>query len=221
MKNLTRREQVLLFALLAILITAGFFLLVIQPLNKDIAANQAKLNELEGKKSEIDLKLASENAITANLEKATLAVNDKFARIESPLFAADFEKWTLPYLVNNQVVMTSLTVSEPELSAPNIPTYQNVGFSYELRDLVDSYNQVVENAKTIPMTEAQLVHSTVEFKFNTTYEIYVKFLDEIAFWDTTVFVTNTFYDFTQSSGTVRVEYYTSEKIITEKVPELN
>lgn len=221
MKNLTRREQVLLFALLAILITAGFFLLVIQPLNKDIAANQAKLNELEGKKSEIDLKLATENVITANLEKATLAVNDKFARIESPLFAADFEKWTLPYLVNNQVVMTSLTVSEPELSAPNIPTYQNVGFSYELRDLVDSYNQVVENAKTIPMTEAQLVHSTVEFKFNTTYEIYVKFLDEIAFWDTTVFVTNTFYDFTQSSGTVRVEYYTSEKIITEKVPELN
>lgn len=221
MKNLTRREQVLLFALLAILITAGFFLLVIQPLNKDIAANQAKLNELEGKKSEIDLKLASENAITANLEKATLAVNDKFARIESPLFAADFEKWTLPYLVNNQVVMTSLTVSEPELSAPNIPTYQNVGFSYELRDLVDSYNQVVENAKTIPMTEAQLVHSTVEFKFNTTYEIYVKFLDEIAFWDTTVFVTNTFYDFTQSSGTVRVEYYTSEKINTEEVPELN
>lgn len=221
MKNLTRREQVLLFVLLTILIIAGFFLLVIQPLNKDIAANQAKLAELEGKKAEIDLKLASEASITANLEKATLAVNDKFARIESPLFAADFEKWTLPYLVNNKVVMTSLTVSEPDLSAPIVPTYQNVGFSYELRDLVDSYNQAVENAKTIPMTEAQLVHSTVEFKFKTTYAIYVKFLDEIAFWDTTAFVTNSFYDFTQSAGTVRVEYYTSEKIITEEKPVLD
>jgi len=219
MKNLTRREQILIFVLLAFLFIAGFYLLIIQPLNKDITANRAKLADLESKKAEIDLKIAMENAINTNLEKAIVSVTGKFDQIESPLFAADFERWSLPYLFGNGVSMTGFTVSEPELSVPNVPTYQDMGFSYELRDLVDSYNQVAENTKSIPMSEAQLVRTTVEFKFNTTYAVYVKFLDEIAFWDTTAFVTQSSFDFTQSSGMVRVEYYTSEKIIDESVVE--
>jgi len=219
MKNLTRREQILMFVLLAFLFIAGFYLLVIQPLNKDIAANRAKLADLESKKAEIDLKIAMENAINTNLEKAIVSVTGKFDQIESPLFAADFERWSLPYLFGNGVSMTEFTVSEPELSVPNVPTYQDMGFSYELRDLVDSYNLIAENTKSIPMSEAQLVRTTVEFKFRTTYAVYLKFLDEIAFWDTTAFVTQSSYDFTQSSGTVKVEYYTSEKIINEPVAE--
>jgi len=219
MKNLTRREQVLLFVLMGFLIIAGFFLLIIQPLNKSIDANKAKLAELENKKSEIEMKFATESAINTNLERALTSVNDKFAKIESPLFAADFERWSIPYLVNNKVTMTSLAVSDPELSAPNVPTYQNNGFTYELRDLVDSYNQAVASAKTIPLTETQLVRTTVEFKFKTTYAVYVKFLDEIAFWDTTAFVTQSAFDFTQSTGVVKVEYYTSEKPLVEPVVE--
>lgn len=219
MKNLTRREQVLMFVLLAFLFIAGFYLLVIQPLNNDIAANRAKLADLEGKKADIDLKIAMENAINTNLEKAIVSVTGKFDQIESPLFAADFERWSLPYLFGNGVSMTEFTVSEPELSVPNVPTYQDMGFSYELRDLVDSYNLVAENTKSIPMSDAQLVRTTVEFKFRTTYAVYLKFLDEIAFWDTTAFVTQSSFDFTQSSGTVKVEYYTSEKIIEEPIAE--
>lgn len=215
MKNLTRREQILLFVLLCIVFIAGFFLLVIQPLDKKLTLNRTKLTELENTKADIELKFSMEPSIDTNLKKAIASVSDKFDRIESPLFAADFERWSLPYLAGNGVTMTGLTVSDPELSSPDVPTYQEIGFEYELRGLVDSFNKAIKKTTSIPVTEVQLVRTTVEFKFLTSYPVFQKFLDEIAFWDTTAFVSNSSYDFTQSSGMVRVVYYTSEKIITE------
>lgn len=219
MKNLTRREQVLLFVLLCIVFIAAFFMLVIQPLDTKIATNRSKLTELENKKADIELKLSMEASIDKSLEKASVLVGSKFDRIESPLFAADFERWSVPYLLGNGVTMTGLTVSDPELSSPEVPTYQELGFEYDLRKLVEDYNKTVETTTSILVTDAQLVRTTVEFKFVSSYPVFQRFLDEIAFWDTTIYVTHSSFDFTQSSGTVKVECYTSEKILLEPATE--
>ena len=210
--KLTRREQFLLFILSTILIVGAFFFFVFMPLNKDIAAKEAKLNSLRSEKIAMEAKLLIENKIQADLEAATLLVNEKFNQIESPLFSGEFERWTLPFMTRHAVIMTGFEVGESVVSAPENPTYINAGYPYKVHELVDSYNQIKTESRTIPTTDAELVRTIVSFKFKTSYAVFSSFMDEIAFWDTTVFVTYANYDFTQGTGTVRVDYYTISKL---------
>jgi len=215
--KLTKREQFLLFILTTTLVVAAFFFFVFGPLNKDIAANQAKLNSLNAEKMTMEAKLMIENKIKADLEAAIVAANEKFSNIESPLFSAEFERWALPFLTRSGVVMTGFEVVGPDVSKPENPTYVNAGFPYKVRELVDSYNQIKTGSTTIPTTDAELVRTIVTFKFKSTYPAFNTFLDTIAFWDTTAFVTHANYDFTQGSGIVTVDYYT----ITKLTPQPN
>lgn len=215
----TKREQVLLFILASITIVAAAFVFVIMPLNKSIEDNTVRLQELESQKTVMEAKLMLENRIESDLVAAIAKVNEKFSRIESPLFAAEFERWSLPYLTKNAVAMVSLEVADPFLSTPEVPLYVNAGFQYHVRELVDSYNQTIAESNTIPTTEAELVRTVVKFNFKTSYVVFSNFLDEIAFWDTTAFVTHSFYDFAQQSGTVTIDYYTITKL--EDQPNTN
>lgn len=215
--KLTKREQFLLFILSTALVIAAFFFFVFAPLNKDIDANQAKLNTLNAAKMTMEAQLLIENKIKKDLEDAIVTANEKFSHIESPLFSAEFERWTLPFLTQSGVVMTGLSVVGPDVSKPENPTYVNAGLPYKVRELVDSYNQIKAGTKTIPTTDAELVRTIVTFKFRTSYAIFSSLLDTIAFWDTTAFVTHANYDFTQGSGIVTVDYYT----ITKLTPQPN
>lgn len=217
--KLTKREQVLIFVLASIGIVAAAFVLIINPLNKTIEENTIKLQDLENKKMVIEAKLLMEDKVEADLIAAIARVNEKFSRIESPLFAAEFERWSLPYLTKNAVAMVSFEVSSPFLSTPEVPLYVNAGFQYHVRELVDNYNQTLINSNVIPTTEAELIRTVVKFNFKTSYVVFSNFLDEIAFWDTTAFVTHSFYDFSQQAGTVTVDYYTINKI--EDQPNTN
>ena len=210
--KLTRREQFLLFILSAILVVAVVFIFVIGPLNKNIAANQSKLDILTSEKTTMESKLLVESRVKSDLEKAIVVANEKFSLIESPLFSAEFERWSLPFLTRNGVVMSDFAVGEPTLSTPGNPKYSNSGFLYKVRELVDSYNLVKVGSTTIPTTDAKLVRTIATFKFKTSYAAFNSFLDEIAFWDTTAFVTHANYDFTQGSGMITVDYYTITKL---------
>jgi len=213
--RLTKREQVLLFLLATIGVVAAAVVLVINPMNKMIEENRVKLQDLENQKIIIESKLLLENKIEADLEAAIITVNEKFSRIESPLFSAEFERWSLPYLTKNNVAMVSFEVGDPFLSVPEVPLYVNAGFQYHVRELVESYNQTIAESNTIPTTEAELVRTVVRFEFKTSYVVFSNFLDEIAFWDTTVFVTNSNYDFAQQAGTITVDYYTITKLVEQ------
>lgn len=213
--KLTKREQVLLFLLATIGVVAAAVVLVINPMNKTIAENRVKLQDLQNQKTIIESKLLLENKIEDDLEAAIVTVNEKFSRIESPLFSAEFERWSLPYLTKNNVAMVSFEVADPFLSTPEVPLYVNAGFQYHVRELVDSYNQTVAESNTIPTTEAELVRTVVKFNFKTSYVVFSNFLDEIAFWDTTAFVTHSNYDFTQQAGTITVDYYTITKLVDQ------
>ncbi|MGB7595903.1 MAG: hypothetical protein WBL80_10145 [Erysipelotrichaceae bacterium] len=215
--KLTKREQFLLFILTTALVIAAFFFFVFSPLNKDIAANQAKLNTLKAEKMTMEAQLMIENKIKTDLEAVIVTANEKFSHIESPLFSAEFERWTLPFLTRSGVIMTGFEVGQPAISKPENPTYVNAGFPYKVRELVDSYNQIKAGTTTIPTTDAELVKTIVTFKFQTSYAVFSGLLDTIAFWDTTAFVTHANYDFTQGSGIVTVDYYT----ITKLTPQPN
>jgi len=213
--RLTKREQVLLFLLATIGVVAAAVVLVINPMNKMIEENRVKLQDLENQKIIIESKLLLENKIEADLEAAIITVHEKFSRIESPIFSAEFERWSLPYLTKNNVAMVSFEVGDPFLSVPEVPLYVNAGFQYHVRELVESYNQTIAESNTIPTTEAELVRTVVRFEFKTSYVVFSNFLDEIAFWDTTVFVTNSNYDFAQQAGTITVDYYTITKLVEQ------
>ena len=201
--------------MLLIGIVAVFISLIIMPLNAKITASKAELSLLLDKKALIDAKLPLATTVNNNLEKATAKVNEGFAQIESPLFSAEFERWALPFLTKYGVTMTKLEVNDPVVTAPSIPSYENNGYQYNIRSLVDSYNQTKLAVSTIPTTSAELIKTSMKFTFNSSYVVYRSFLDTISSWNTTAIVTASDYKFDDHSGIVQVDYYTVDKLKDE------
>lgn len=209
--KVTRRERNLLAFLMFIGTIALVYVFVITPLQNSIDTQKNLKATLTDQKALIDAQLLAGTGLNAKVQKALDDVNLEFTKIEAPISSEEFELRLQPILVINDIDIISWIVNDPIITTPNLPTYENTGYVYKLRELVDNYNGKGTPESKIPISNSELVMTTVIFTFSSSYADYVEVLDAIVGWDSTVFVSATSRDNTTGEAVIAIDFYSIEK----------
>jgi hypothetical protein len=207
----TKRERNLLYFLLFVATITLTVVLVIMPLQSSIDSQKATKSNLETQKALIEVQLAAGTGMDAKISDALAAVETAYAKIQSPISSEEFEQKILPVLVLNDIRIKSWIVNDPVVTKPNLPTFEKENYLYKIKELVDSYNGIVEPESRIPITETQLVMTNVNFSFTSTYADYVEVLDAIRGWDSTIFVSTSTRDYSTGEAIISIDFYSIEK----------
>ncbi|KAF0223929.1 MAG: hypothetical protein FD179_1614 [Erysipelotrichaceae bacterium] len=209
--KVTRRERNLLAFLLLIGTIALVFVFVITPLQSSIDTQKSLNTSLTDQKVLIDAQLLAGTGLSAKVQKALDDVNLEFTKIEAPISSEEFELRLQPILVINEIGIISWIVNDPIITTPNLPTYENSGYVYKLKELVDNYNGKGAPTSIIPISNSELVMTTVIFTFSSSYIDYIEVLDAIVGWNSTVFVSSTSRDNTTGAAVIAIDFYSIEK----------
>lgn len=210
--TLTKREKTLIFIMALIGIILVFVMLIILPLNQKIQDNKLLKSDLELKQSEIQMKLALEKTLEAKQVERFEQINEALKKIEDPLLPAEFERWVLPLTTKYRMPILQVSLSDEEVVAPDAKQLTINAPSYELKTLIMEYKKETEDADLIPTTESVLVKQTHTYEVATSYTNYKAFLDEITDWDTSIFIADSSYDFTNYRATFAFDVYSIHKI---------
>lgn len=209
--KLTRREKNLISFLVLVLTVVLTYVFVILPLQDSIALQKAMNVSLTEQKNLIDAQLANNQGLDQKLTDALNAVNAEFDKIEAPISSEEFELRLQPILVVNDIKIVSWIVNDPIVTAPKLPTYQDAGYIYKLKELVESYRGTPSNTNTIPVSTVELVMTNVIFTFTSSYNDYVEVLDAIRGWGSTVYVSSTSRDNSSGDAVISIDFYSIEK----------
>jgi len=209
--KVTRRERNLLAFLALVAAVALIFVFIIMPLQASITAEQALNATLKDQQTIIESQIALGHNIDSKVAEALANVNTEFAKIESPISSEEFELRLQPILVVNNISIKSWIVNDPIVTVPKLPTYENAGYVYKLKELVDNYRGSGNPISTIPVTDAELVLTNVIFTFTSSYTDYVKVLDAVVSWNSTSYVSSSSRDNTTGVSVVSIDFYSIEK----------
>lgn len=215
--KVSRREALLLFILAFIGIAGLMIAFIIFPLLSKIEENKIVFSDLENQKFVIDTKIPNLKNFENKLEERLESVSSTLHFVETPLNEAEFEQWILPLTTKYNMKILETSFVEPGIVSPialeTIPTEQY----YEIRTLVEEYNQINQEDIGLPVTESLLLLSTHEYTLETTYARYVYLLDEISKWDTTIYVSTSNYDFEEKTAYLKFDVYTLHQLTPDDV----
>lgn len=209
--KLTKREKNLISFMVLVLTVVLTYVFIILPLQESISLQKAMNVSLTEQKNLIDAQLANNQGLDQKLTDALNAVNAEFAKIEAPISSEEFELRLQPILVVNDIKIVSWIVNDPVVTAPKLPTYQDAGYIYKLKELVESYRGTPSNTNTIPVSTVELVMTNVVFTFTSSYNDYVEVLDAIRGWGSTVYVSSTSRDNSSGDAVISIDFYSIEK----------
>jgi hypothetical protein len=213
--TLTKREKLLLFIMALFAVILAFLMLIILPLSRSIVENRAMEANLETQKLSIESKLVLEPTLITRKEEKLTSINESLSQIENPINAAQFERWVLPLTTKYNMRITSVNLSQANVSTPTTNQVLISEPSYRLKNLIQEFKQESDNGDFIPETQALLLKQTHTYIVTTTYQRYRFFLDEVTAWNTSVFIGNSSYNFGNSSATFSFDVYTIHKIDEE------
>lgn len=215
--KVSKREALLLFILAFIGIVGLMTAFVILPMMKTISDNEFVLADLETKKLVVDTQIPNLANYEKNLSIRLEEVSDALHYVEAPLNEAEFEQWILPLTTKYNMKILETNFIEPSIVVPTaldtIPTEQY----YEIRTLVEEYNQINPEETNLPVTEAMLLVSSHEYILETTYARYVYLLDEVSKWDTTIYLNSSYYDFEEKTANLKFEVYTLHQLLPDDI----
>jgi hypothetical protein len=209
--KISKREQSLLSFLLYVAVVSFAIVFILMPLQSSIDARKALNASLNSQKALVEVEMLNGTGLDQKITDALTEVNLQFSRIESPISSEEFEQKLLPVLVINDIRIKSWIVNDPIISAPNLPTFEKLGYVYKLKELVDSYHGIYVSPSSIPVTDAELVLTNVNFAFTSSYVDYVEVLDAITSWDSTIFVSTSNRDNVTGEAIISIDFYSIEK----------
>ncbi len=209
--KISNRERNLLSFLLYVVVVSFTVVFVLMPLQSSIDSRKTLNASLNDQKLLIEAELLNGTGLDQKIADALSDVNLEFSLIESTLSSEEFEQRLLPVLVINDIKIRSWIVNDPIISAPNLPTFEKLGYVYKLKELIDSYHGMNTSQSSIPVTDSELVLTNVNFTFTSSYVDYVEVLDAIVNWNTTVYVSTSTRDNLTGEAFISIDLYSIEK----------
>ena len=217
--TVNRREAFLLFMLGMIALVALSWAFIISPLSNEIEANQLQKTQLENRKLVIDTTIPLAPTLRDRQANRLKEVDELFAKIESPLLAAEFERWFLPLTTKYNVRILSSSFTQASVSTPNGLVVAVNEPTYKLRQMIDDFNQVSRTPDTIRTSTANLLKAGYTYELVTTFPRYQSLLDEITYWNTSFFVSSSSYNYSNGTATITIDAYTVHKILPDENPK--
>ena len=174
--KLNYREKIILGVFLAVAILLGAFLGLVKPKTKTLKDNQARLDELELQRSDIETKI---NQIQPLKDKINEIYNEtnKLAEIFVPTEDADtpvkLDKMLQKYADDNEVEITSLEVSKPTVGSLQYYYYTEDDYAQSYREEVDLGGQLQAQYDALHAEQKALDEREVESLFETRYGVLV------------------------------------------------
>lgn len=90
---------------------------------------------------------------------------------------------------------------------------------YLILQLIEDYNDVSVQPITYPSSSTDLLYSKFTYAIDMTFNQYLSMLDDIRQWDTTVFVSDTNYDFAGNRAVITFDVFFVDRLVEEEEPE--
>lgn len=210
--TLTKREKFLLFVMALVAVVVLMITMVILPLQNKISELDLQKIDLESQKLVIDTTLPQLPALRSNQETKLKDVNNELSKIESPITAAEFERWMLPLTTKYDMQITEVTISDIVVAEPDGQVVLVNHPMYGLKTLIQGFSGEVELVDDAPSTATTLLKMTVDYNIITNYTRFKSLLTQIRAWDTSFFVTEADYNFTTGVASVKIDAYMIHKI---------
>lgn len=187
--KLSNREQNLLFALVILTGLALMVMWLILPLQSSIVEQQARQVTLTEQKRQLETQIATGKNLDVKIDEAFIELVTELDKIEEITPAEQFELRLQPFLTSHPISVLTWVAESPIVVTPNLPTYRKLEPVYLLKSLLDDFQNLEPGFSPLPLSQAQLVMSTINVTFIASESVYIDFLDEIAAMNSTVFVT--------------------------------
>lgn len=215
--RVSKREAFLLFILAFIGIVGMMLAFLVFPLMNDVNANKIVLEDLRNQKLIIDTAIPNETNMKKQLDEKLLEVSEMLHAFESPINEAQFERWVLPLTTKYNMRINSTSFVEVAPAVPVALETMPKGVYYSLKELVEKYHSVVADELTVPVTASLIELSQHTYDVTTTYARYVYFLDEVTNWDTSIFITDSSYNFEESKATYTFDLFAIEQLLPSEI----
>ena len=213
--TISKREKFLIFFLVLVAMIMVFVLLIIMPLTQKIADQRTLRSDLQFKRQEIQRKIAMQDTLIAKQKDTLLSLNGEFAKIEQPLDGAEYERWVLPLTYKHGMRINQASLGNLEVTNPDSKEVLVVEPTYRLKELVQEYLKEEAIVDYIPASDSSLLKQTFTYNVSSKYNPYKAFLDDVTNWRTSVYITNSSYNFENETATFVFDVYTIKKIEEE------
>jgi hypothetical protein len=213
--KLNYREKIILGCFLAVAILLGAFLGLVKPKTKTLKDNQARLEELEAEKAEIDAKILQIKPLQDKIKEIYQETN-QIASIFVPKEEIDtpvkIDKMLQKYADENDVKVTSLEVSKPTVASLDYYYYQDDDYAESYREEVDLGGQLQAQYDAEHAEQKHLEEREVENLFETKYGVVVngtkenifKYLEAIKQYDKAMVIKSVqIYDYSFGENALR------------------
>ncbi len=215
--RVSKREAFLLFILALVGIVGMMIAFIVLPLMNEVNANKLVLEDLNNQKLIIDTSIPNEANLKKQLDTRLIEVSDLLHTFESPINEAQFERWVLPLTTKYNMKVLETNFTDVELTTPISLETQPTVVYYTIRELVEKFNSIAKEEYIVPESESLVLLSKHTYNVNTTYARYVYFLDEVRNWDTSIFITESHYNFEDALATFTFELYTIEQLLPSEI----
>lgn len=211
--KVSKREAFLLFFVGLLAICGAMYMLVIKPMSEELNANKNILSNLESQKTMVMATLPNISNQRSKLSSRFTEVSVAMNKFEQPVNEAEFERWVLPLTTKYNMKILETKFLPTEVVIPSaIDTLPTI-YSYELKTLVEAYNNYKAASSDVPLTKTNLLLSKHYYKVSTTYARYVYMLDEAKKWETSVFITFSSYDFLSNEAEFEFSVYAVDQLV--------
>ncbi len=213
--TMTKREKFLVFLMILVGVVVFMITIVILPMQNKINELELQKIDLENQKLVIDTTLPQLPALRTSQENKLKEANDELAKIESPITAAEFERWMLPLTTKYDMRVTEVTISDSMVAEPDGQVVLVNEPIYGLKTLIQGFSGEIDEVDTAPTSSSTLLKMTVDYNLLTNYTRFKSMLTQIRAWDTSFFVTEADYNFATGIASIKVDAYMIHKISYE------
>jgi hypothetical protein len=217
--KLSRREAFLIFVMGLIALAGLMIAFIILPLTNKLDANKVKLAGLESQKVIVDATLPLEPILRVRREELLKEVSSILNKIETPMNAAQFDRWMLPTSTLHETIVVGASFTQPVVESPDSTISELYDPMYKIRSLILDYNKEAVAASEIPVTTSQLLHSRFSYRLQTDYLQFRHITRDISSWDTTIYLNEATFDFETEEALLVVDVYMIHKLIPDENPK--
>lgn len=213
--TMTKREKFLIFLMVLVGVVVLMVTLVILPLQNSINELNIQKNDLENQKLVIDTTLPQLPRLKLSQDEKLIAANNELSLIESPISAAEFERWMLPLTTKYDMRVTEVTISNIVVAEPDGQVVLVNEPLYGLKTLIQGFSGEITDVDDAPTSTSTLLKMTVDYNLVTNYTRFKSMLTQIRSWNNTFFVTEADYNFFTGVASIKIDAYMIHKISYE------
>ena len=212
MRLRTRREKILVYLFVFVLIVVGGFTAVIAPIIAHNAELKIEHDALKIERDSMEIIDRTREQNISDLVTSKKEVTIILDQISDPVDNASFDKRIHSLTSKHGVSVQSVQYDGPVITIPQVEYMSPSGLSYEMKEDVDQINEYKVYKSGIEVSAYEVITETIQVSISGSFENISNMLDDSRILGRTVFVTSFNYNFSDNTANMTIEVFSVDKI---------